>query len=146
MAELTDVVGRLSGAFVLGVLGGALSVMHSHSGPASSPGLPSAVAQTAGPTAPAVPKRAPARHFTASAARQPDGRVVISGVIDGARPGTRLVVQRWQSGAWTDFPASTATGSGGNYRLWVRTSARDAEFRVHEADGQGASDRFTLPD
>jgi hypothetical protein len=65
-------------------------------------------------------------------------------VVSGAAAGDRIVVQRADSGSWTDFPAWTTTGPHGRYRVTVRTAQRAVRFRVRD-DRTGRSSASLQP-
>lgn len=83
--------------------------------------------------------------FTAEAVKEGSGRIVISGVASSGKPGTPIVVQRKESGAWTDFPADATTGADGSYSVWLITG-REGEntFRVKDQRSGSTSNPVTV--
>ena len=89
--------------------------------------------------APIVEKKKPAakKAFTTEASKGESGRIILSGRAQGVKPGSRIVVQRKQGSAWTDFPAGTMVDKDGSYELWIMTQ-RSGEFRMKD-EGSGAT-------
>lgn len=83
--------------------------------------------------------------FTAEAVMEGSGRIVISGVAASAEAGTPIVVQRKESGAWTDFPADATTGADGSYSVWLITG-REGEntFRIKDQRSGSTSNPVTV--
>lgn len=138
-----SVAGSLLVAFVVGVLYGGWSAFYGHHRPAGTSGRPYPGLVPSPRTTAPIPA-ATGLGVRAHADREPDGAIVIFGVVGGAAAGDRVVVQRADSGGWTDLPARTTTGPGGRYSVTVPTPQRDVRFRVRD-DRTGRSSASLQP-
>lgn len=77
--------------------------------------------------------------FTTEAVKEKSGRIILSGVAEGVKPGSRLTVQRKQGGGWSDFPADTTVDPDGSYSLWIKTS-RSGEYRMKDEKSGATSE------
>ena len=66
----------------------------------------------------------------------PGGRINLTGVYQGGEGG-RLQVQRYEDGAWTDFPV-TANVRGGQFATYITTD-RTGATRLRVVDARGRS-------
>jgi hypothetical protein len=120
-------------AGALGVFGGSESATAGSSVPFVAPKKATSAPAPA-PKAEAGEKPKVARGLTAEAVHEGSGRITISGEQKPADAGTRLTVQRKDSGDWIDFPAGSTVGSDGTYSLWLQTGRKgDLTFRMKDA-------------
>lgn len=123
-------VGALAVAFIVGTVAGAAGML---GGDDPGPGAtaiqfrPESEESTQAPPR----KKAPKKAFTTEAVREKSGRIILSGVARGVKPGSRLTVQRKQGSGWSDFPAGTTVDPDGSYSLWIKTS-RSGAFRMKD--------------
>jgi hypothetical protein len=136
------VAAALLSAFSVGLVYGGWSALYGHNQAADAVGWSS---PGPAPSSPASTGRTAERPVSAQAGREPDGTVVISGVITGASAGDPIVVQRTESGAWTDFPARTTTGPHGGYTVRVQTARTTGRFRVRDERTGFDSAQLQLP-
>lgn len=84
--------------------------------------------------------------ITLAAAQQsvsPMGHIDLSGTYPGG-DGAVLTVQRFESGAWTDFPVSV-TVSGGSYSTYIMTGhAGVNRFRMYDGSADEASNEVKV--
>lgn len=89
---------------------------------------------------------APASGISLSAGQQsvsPMQQIDLTGTYPGGE-GAILQVQRFENGAWSDFPV-TMSVSGGTFATYVQTSQVGAnQFRVIDTDTQVASNELTV--
>lgn len=128
--------GTIAGATVLAGGGGQ------HGTTVAAAGPDDLVEETPTPT----PKpRVTARALTAEAVHEGGGRIVISGVQRPAKSGTRVTVQRKESGGWVDFPAGSTVGADGRYSLWLQTGRTgEMSFRVKDDASGETSNPVTV--
>ncbi len=88
----------------------------------------------------------PATAISLSAGQQsvsPMQQIDLTGTYPGGE-GAILQVQRFEAGAWSDFPV-TMSVSGGTFATYVQTSQVGAnQFRVIDTDTQVASNELTV--
>jgi hypothetical protein len=145
MSGKRSAIALLLVAFLVGIVGGGTLL----SGGGGSGGTSVAVAGPEDETKPrptATPKpKAVVRGLTAQAVHEGNGRIVISGVQKPTKAGTRVTVQRRESGGWVDFPAGSTVGSDGSYSLWLQTGRTgDMSFRVIDSESGETSNAVRL--
>ncbi|MGQ0623408.1 MAG: hypothetical protein ACT4PP_01945 [Sporichthyaceae bacterium] len=146
------IIAALVAAFIIGIVGGGIGAF---SGGGTSAGAPigitpedlraeAAAAKRDAEKAKEIP--AQAGSWTAQAVfESKTGRIIISGLADGLEPGTKIIVQRKESGSWSDFPAQTTIGPDGRYSVWVKTNRTgENTFRVADAKSGEASEPATI--
>jgi len=105
-----------------------------------------APADTVEPGAGESTSEAPATEIVLSATQQsvtPMQQIDLTGTYPGGE-GAILQVQRFENGAWSDFPV-TMSVSGGTFATIVRTGQVGAnQFRVIDTDTQVASNELTV--
>ncbi|MFC0622979.1 hypothetical protein [Kribbella deserti] len=70
---------------------------------------------------------------------------VLSGKATGAKAGTKVVVQRWESNKWVTFPASTVTTKSGAYSIRVKSGRVGAQYyRTATAKVASAAVKITV--
>lgn len=94
---------------------------------------------------PGAAKKKPAakRAFTTEASKGESGRIILSGLAQGVKPGSRITVQRKQGSGWTDFPAGTTVEKDGSYELWIQTN-RSGAFRMKDEQSGATSEPVTV--
>lgn len=89
---------------------------------------------------------APAEAISLSSAQQsvsPMQQIDLTGTYQSGE-GSILQVQRFENGAWSDFPV-TMSVSGGTFATYVQTAqVGDNKFRVVDTDSQAASNEVTV--
>ncbi|MGQ0630357.1 MAG: hypothetical protein ACT4P1_04895 [Sporichthyaceae bacterium] len=151
------IVAALVAAFIIGIVGGGIGAFSGGGSAAFEPaGITAkdlrdeaAAAKREAEKAKeakAKPDQAPVDSWTAQAVfEKSTGRIVISGLAAGLKPGTKIIVQRKQSGSWSDFPAQTTIGADGSYSVWVKTSRTgENTFRVADTATGEASEPATI--
>lgn len=88
-------------------------------------------------------KSAPKKAFTTEASKGESGRIILSGLAQGVKPGSRITVQRKQGSGWTDFPAGTTVEKDGSYELWIMTQ-RSGAFRMKDEQSGATSEPVTV--
>ena len=132
-------VAALAVAFMVGTVAGAMGVFgggDAGAGRSTIEFRPESEANTA--ATPAKKKATPKRSFTTEASRD-GGKIILSGVAEGVKPGSRITVQRKQGGGWSDFPAGTTVDKDGSYSLWIMTQ-RSGEFRMKDEESGATSE------
>lgn len=115
-------------AGALGVFGGSDHATAGSAVPFTAPAKPTPTPKA---EAPAKPKDSGGEAI--EAVHEGGGRITISGQWKSADSGTRLTVQRKESGSWVDFPAGSTVGSDGSYSLWLQTGRKgDLTFRMKD--------------
>jgi hypothetical protein len=98
------------------------------------------------PSAGEPSSEAPATGISLTATQQsvsPMQQIDLTGTYPGGE-GAILQVQRFENGAWSDFPV-TMSVSGGTFATYVQTSQVGAnKFRVIDTDTQVASNELTV--
>jgi len=126
---LRHAVAALVGTFILATVAGAAGVFGGDEGPGRTA---IAFRPETEQSAPVEKKKKPTKKaFTTKASKEESGRIVLSGLAGGVKPGSRLTVQRRQGGSWSDFPAGTTVDSDGSYSLWIKTN-RSGAFRMKD--------------
>ncbi|MCW2739361.1 hypothetical protein [Nocardioides sp.] len=101
---------------------------------------------TAEPSTGETTSEAPATGISLTAVQQsvsPMQQIDLKGTYPGGE-GAILQVQRFENGAWSDFPV-TMSVSGGTFATYVQTSQVGAnKFRVVDTDTQVASNELTV--
>lgn len=147
MSGKRSAIALLMVAFLIGIIAGG-TLLSGGGGPG---GTSVAVAgpedeQRTRPKPTAAPKpKVVARGLTAEAVHEGNGRIVISGVQKPPKAGTRVTVQRRESGGWVDFPAGSTVGSDGTYSLWLQTGRTgEMSFRVIDSESGESSNAVRL--
>lgn len=129
-------------AAVLGLGAGALlGESSTRSRDALSPAPTTSTSSTPTPTP--TPAEVTATPDATSAAA--GSRVYVRGTVTGADPGTAMVLQRQQDGAWSDFPAHTTVNKDGSYSIWFMTSRKgEGSWRMAVPSTGQTSPPFTV--
>lgn len=132
--------GLLVLAAVLGLGTGALIGERSTNAPAALPSTPTTAAT---PTPTPTPADVTATPDAATAAA--GSRVYVRGTVQGADPGTPMVLQQQEGGAWTDFPAHTSVNRDGSYQIWFMTGRKGpGSWRMAVPSTGQTSEPFTV--
>jgi hypothetical protein len=127
-------------AAVLGLGAGALLGESSTRTPDALPPAPST---SASPTPTPTPAEVTATPDATTAAA--GSRVYVRGTVTGVAPGTAMVLQRQDGGAWSDFPAHTSVNKDGSYSIWFMTSRTgEGSWRMAVPSTGQASAPFTV--
>lgn len=132
-------VAALVGTFILATGAGAAGVF---GGGDSGPGHTTiAFRPDSAKAATTTEKKKPVakKAFTTEASKGESGRIILSGLAQGVKPGSRITVQRKQGSGWTDFPAGTTVEKDGSYELWIQTS-RSGAFRMKDEQSGATSE------
>jgi hypothetical protein len=124
-------IAALAVAFMVGTVAGAMGAFGGDdaAGRSTIQFRPESEENTA--ATPAKEKKPAKGSFTTEVSKGEDGKIILSGVAEGVKPGSRITVQRKQGGGWSDFPAGTTVDKDGTYSLWIKTS-RSGEFRMKD--------------
>jgi hypothetical protein len=121
-------------AFLVGMIGGGIVLSGGGSGSTVVASGPDTLVPEEEEKDKAAAKPKPKqvdRGLTAEAVHEGGGRIVISGVQNPAKTGTRVTVQRKEGSGWADFPASSTVGADGTYSLWLQTGRKgEMSFRI----------------
>lgn len=164
---LTGLIALVGVAVVIGLLGGLAvtigvkatgigdsSSAGSDDGPAATFNLPkptdtgstSATQEPEQPTESQSTSEAPAEGISLSATQQsvsPMQQIDLTGTYQGGE-GAILQVQRFEDGAWSDFPV-TMSVSGGTFATYVQTSrVGPNKFRAVDTDSDVVSNEVTV--
>ncbi len=138
--SVRNAIGLLVLVFMISMVVGAAGMLASKSGNATAgTAVPFKGPEKETPTPKPVVKKV-TRGLTAEAVHEGAGRIVISGTQKPADAGTRVTVQRKESGEWADFPAGSTIDADGSYSLWLKTGRKgDMTFRVVDSETGEAS-------
>lgn len=132
----------LLAVFMASTIAGALGVFSGSDSASAGSSVPFVAPkkEKATPTPEPTAKAKESRGLTAEAVHEGSGRIVISGRQNPADPGTRITVQRKESGEWVDFPAGSTVDADGGYSLWLKTGRKgELTFRVKDTKSGDAS-------
>jgi hypothetical protein len=135
--SVRNALALLLAVFMASTIAGALGAFSGSDNATARSSVPFTAPETPTPTptaeATAKPKDVRSGSRTIDAVHEGGGRITISGQWKSAA-GSRLTVQRKESGSWVDFPAGSTVGSDGRYSLWLQTGRKgDLTFRMKDA-------------